>query len=238
MQDTVQTPPATFTGPEPAAVEPRTITYPIKSGGSLTSTCPAWCTTDHTDDVAVGLTAPGDLYHQGDVVSLGFTAQGVEQSVLEARIGQWPLTPDDDRPYVELVPEGRSGVGMILTSRLELDDEIRRVRAHLRALEELADQMGEAQAVDHARHTKADPEPWLTLTRTDLQSLPIAYLLKVFGVTVVESDEPMGRSRLVLGGTPGDMLLLINPDTPQHVREDATRTALLDWREDHFGGAA
>ncbi|MCT9078818.1 DUF6907 domain-containing protein [Streptomyces fulvoviolaceus] len=218
--------------------EPRTITYPLDSGGSVTSTCPAWCTYDHTDDVASGLTEPSDLFHQGDAVSLGFTAQGVEQSILDARIAQWPFSQDDKKPYVELVPEGRTAVGRILASRLELDDEIRRVRAHLRELLDLGDQLAEAQADDHARHFLHDDTAWMTFTRTDLQSLPIAYLLRVFGVTVVETEDIGRRAVAALYGEPGAMELRIKPDMSQYLREDQARRLLLDWYEARHGGAA
>lgn len=221
------------------ATDPRTITYPLKTGGSLTTPCPAWCTYDHTDDVAAGID-PADLLHQGDRASLDYNVEGTEQSILQARIGQWPFSgdPDEAVPYVEFTPEGGTGISVYCRNRLELDDEIRRVRAHLNALIELGDQLAEAQAADHARHVKDGAEAWLALGRTDLLSMPIAYLLKVFGVRVVESDEPMGRAAVTLGGEPGDMLLLVNPDTPQHIREDATRTALLDLYETRIGGAA
>lgn len=229
MQDTVQTTPATFTAQEPASV-PRTISYPLKNGGSLTSTCPSWCTTDHTEDVVVGLVEPGELFHQGDAVRLEYTAQGVvEQGILEARIGQWPLSEDDAKPYVELVPESRTGVGLLLSSRIELDEEIRRVRAHLNALIELGDQLAEAQAVDHATRSQKSSVPWESLTRTDLLSLPIAYLLRAFGVTVVEMEDTGRKAVLALYGEPGAMEIRVYPDVPQQLREDETRRALLGW---------
>ncbi|MFF4836554.1 DUF6907 domain-containing protein [Streptomyces sp. NPDC001315] len=225
MQDTVQTTPATE---QASAVEPRTITYPLKTGGSLTSTCPSWCTADHSDDVARGID-PADLSHQGDVVGLDYTVDGLEQSVLQGRIVQWPFDADDGRPYVELVPEGRTGAGVILSSPLELSEEIRRVRGHLRALEELADQLGEAQATDHAANTRGDLTPWVSLTRTDLLSMPVAYLLKAFGVTVVETEDTGRQALVALHGDPGAMELRVKPDVPQHLREDETRRRFLDW---------
>lgn len=219
------------------AFEPVTITYPIKSGGSLTSTCPAWCTTDHSDDVASGLTHPGDLFHQGDAVGLDYAIDGCEESVLAARIAQWPLSQEDSKPYVELVPEGRTGVGLICTSRLELDDEIRRVRAHLHALLEMGDQLAEAQADDHARHITDGHTAWMTLNRTALQSMPIAYLIRVFGITVVESEDVGRRAVAALYGEPGEMELRVKPDVSQYLREDQARRLLLDWYEARLGGA-
>jgi hypothetical protein len=217
------------------AEEPRAITYPLRTGGSLTSTCPAWCTYSHDDDVALGI-HPDDLFHQGDKIALEYSADGVDMSILQARIMQWPFDATDGTPHVELVPEGGTGIGVNFSSPLELGEEIRRVRGHLRALEELADQLAEARADDHARNHRGDLTPWTSLTRTDLLSLPIAYLLRTFGVTVQESAEIGDKVSVVLGGEPGDMLLLVHPSLPQHVREDETRTALLSWYEAQNGG--
>lgn len=232
MQDTVPT--TASVEPGTVHVEPRTITYPIKMGGTLTAVCPTWCTTDHADDVACGI-HPSDLVHQGDDIHLDFNAGGVETTILQARIGQFPFSgdPDEATPYVELTPEGSLAVSVYCYNRLQLDDEIRRVRAHLRALIELGDQLSEAQAEDHARHTVGTDKAkaWLSFSRADVMSMPVAYLLKSFGVTVVETEDT-GRPALVaLYGEPGSMDLRVKPDTPQHLREDLTRRALADWFE-------
>lgn len=232
MQDTVPT-----TAPvEPGTVhaEPRTITYPIRTGGTLTTNCPTWCTTDHTDDVACGI-HPGDLVHQGDDVCLTFRTDAGEATVLQARIGQYPFSgdPDEAVPYVEFIPEGSTARSLYLYNRLELDDEIRRVRAHLRALIELGDHLAEAQAENHALHATGSDKSktWLSFSRADLMSMPVAYLLQAFGVTVVETEDT-GRPALVaLYGEPGAMELRVKPDTPQHLREDLTRRALADWSD-------
>ncbi|MET7890658.1 DUF6907 domain-containing protein [Streptomyces mirabilis] len=234
MQDTVQTTPATFTAQEPAA-EPRTITYPLRTGGSLTSVCPDWCTSDHSDDVARGIN-PTDLLHQGDKIGLEYSADGIDMSILEARIIQWPFDPEDSSPYVELVPEGRTAVGLTCASPLALDEEIRKVRGHLRALEELADQLAEAKAAEHALDSRGDLTPWASIGRTDLLSMPIAYLLKVFGVTVVETEDIGRKAVLALYGEPGAMELRVKADVPQQLREDETRRALLARHDAQFGG--
>lgn len=205
----------------------RTITYPIKSGGSLTHTCPTWCTTDHTDDVARGIN-PEDLLHQGDKIGLDYDVDGIEQGVLQARIIQWPFTfhyPEEAVPCVEFTPEGRTGVSRYLNNRQELEEEINRVRGHLRALEDLAGQLAEAQAA----HTSGTVNPRANVTRTDLLSMPIASLIRVFGVVVQETDEIGDKVTVVLGGEPGDMLLQVHPALPQQAREDETRAALLAW---------
>jgi hypothetical protein len=209
------------------AEKPRTLTYPLRAGGSITSTCPTWCSYDHSDDVAWGLTEPGQLYHHGDKVELGYHADGVDLTALVGRLVQWPFDSGEDAPYVEYLPEGSTGASLPLSDPLMVSEEIRKVRGHLRALEELGGQLAQAQADYHARRTERATKPWASLTRTDLLSMPIAYLLKVFGVTVVESEEIGPKVSMVLGGEPGDMLLMVQPDMPQHAREDETRTALL-----------
>jgi hypothetical protein len=218
--------------------EPRTITYPLQMGGTLTATCPSWCTADHTDDVACSI-HPGDLAHQGDDVYLTFRTDSGEATVLQARIGQYPFSgdPDEAAPYVELIPEGSTASSVYFHNRLQLDDEIRRVRAHLRLLVELGDRLAEAQAENYTRHAKNAETAWQALGRTDLLSLPIAYLLKVFGVTVVETEDTSRQGLVTLSGQPGAMELRVKPDVPQHLREDETRRRLLDWYEAWVGGA-
>ncbi|MFJ9903906.1 DUF6907 domain-containing protein [Streptomyces sp. NPDC101152] len=211
------------------AEESRTITYPLKTGGTLTHTCPDFCTYDHTDDVTQGINRT-DLMHQGDKAGLDYGIEGIEQSILQARIVSWPFDRDGDTaPYVELIPEGRTGVGRICDSPLVLDEEIRKVRGHLRALKEMADRLAEAQADDHARIHQSDEAPWASLTRTDLMSMPIAYLVRTFGVTVVETEDVGREAVAALYGEPGEMLLQVHPALPQQLREDETRKALLAW---------
>lgn len=219
------------------ATDPRTITYPLKTGGSLTTACPAWCTYDHTDDVARGID-PADLLHQGEKVSLDYSVDGVEQSILQARIGQWPFSgdPEESVPHVEFTPEVSNGLSLYRHNRLELDDEIRKVRAHLNALIELGDQLAEAQAVDHTRHAKDAATEWLALGRTDVQSLPIAYLIRVFGVTVVETEDTGRKAVAALYGEPGAMELRIKPEMSQYMREDQARRLLVDWMDSRRQG--
>lgn len=231
---TITSTPAT-TEQAPTVEQPRTITYPIRGGGSLTHTCPTWCTSDHSDDVARGID-PDNLYHQGDAVSLDYHADGVSLTALVGRIAQWPFDPEDGTPYIELTPEGGTGATLTYSNRLELAEEIRRVQGHLRDLLALGEQLSEARAETHAAHTQGERAPWLTLSRIDVQSLPIAYLLRVFGVTVVEED--MGaKVAVVLGGEPGDMLMTVQPGLPQVQREDKARQALLSWYEGRTGGS-
>ncbi|MGW1503780.1 DUF6907 domain-containing protein [Streptomyces mirabilis] len=233
MTNTVAVTPETFTAQEPAAVPDRMVTYPLRTGGFLATECPTWCTTSHSDEIEKGI-APVDLLHQGDAVKLEYGIDGLKQSVLEARIGQWPFDEDQPAPYVEFVPEGSTGVALYCYSRLELDEQIRRVRAHLDDLIRLGDRLAEAQAVDHAAQSRDSARPWELLDRFDLQSLPVAYLLKVFGVTVVEVEDTGRKALLALYGEPGAMEIRVYPDVPQQLREDETRRALLGWYDAKF----
>lgn len=236
MSNTVAVTPATFTAQEPVAVPDRMVTYPLRTGGFIATECPTWCTTDHSDDIERGI-APVDLLHQGDAVKLEYGIDGLKQSLLEARIQQYPFDDDQPAPCVEFVPEGSTAVALYCYSRLELDEQIRQVRAHLNSLIELGNSLAEAQAVDHAAHSQDSPTPWLLLDRPDLQSLPIAYLLKVFGVTVVEVEDTGRKAVLALHGEPGAMEIRVYPDVPQQLREDQTRRALLAWYDTEFGAS-
>ncbi|MEU2859930.1 hypothetical protein ABZ672_16325 [Streptomyces mirabilis] len=230
MSNTVAVTPETFTAQEPASVPDRMVTYPLRKGGFLAAECPDWCTTDHSDDIEFGLTSPEDLQHMGDAINLGFGVDGGRDTILEARMVQWPFAPEgESAPYIDLVPEASTGEGMTCYSRLELDEQIRRVRSHLGNLIRLGDQLAEAQAVDHATRSQKSSVPWESLTRTDLLSLPIAYLLRAFGVTVVEVEDTGRKAVLALYGEPGAMELRVYPDVPQQLREDETRRALLAW---------
>jgi hypothetical protein len=234
-ETTIHTAPA----PQAPATEPRTITYPVRTGGSLTHPCPSWCTTDHADDVARGI-HPADLLHQGDDVRLDYNTDGIEVSILQARIGQYPFAGDpcEASPYVELTPEGGVGTSLYLYNRLELDDEIRKVRAHLQTLIDLGDQLAEAQAENYDRHTTSAEKAWQELGRTDVQSLPVAYLLRVFGVKVVETENTGRKAVATLSGEPGSMELRVYADLPQQLREDQARRLLVNWYAANVAGGA
>ncbi|MCX4573102.1 hypothetical protein OHB41_07865 [Streptomyces sp. NBC_01571] len=222
---------------KPAAESDRTVTYRLRSGGFLAHACPAWCTFDHSDEAEVGLTSPEDLQHMGDAINLGFDVDGGRDTILEARLVQWPFAPEgDSAPHIDFVPEASTGESMICRSRLELNDQIRRVRAHLGALVRLGDRLSDAQAADHATNTQFAHEPWLSLGSDELATLPIAYLLKVFGITVVETEDTGRRAVLALYGEPGAMEVRVYPDVSQQLREDETRRALLAWHDAREGG--
>lgn len=231
MQDTVTAVPATFTGQEPASTPDRTITYPLKGGGSITVGCPTWCTTDHADDVAKGI-HPTDLLHQGKQIGLDYAPDGVEVSILQARIVQWPFSDDmDSVPHIEFTPEASTAASVYVNNRLDLDDEIRKVRAHLNALIKLGEELSEAQAATHKALYPNDM-PWASLGKTDLQTMPIGYLLEAFGVTVIDTEDTGRAAVLALYGEPGAMEMHVLPDLSHQLREDQARLALLTWWAD------
>jgi hypothetical protein len=240
MTKTIHTAPVTSTEQAPA-VEPQTLTYPLKSGGSITVSCPDWCADDHARDIEMGLSHPSDLQHEGAPISLSFDdVDGERETILAARLVQWPFSTDGDTaPYIDLTPEASTAESLICRNRLELDDQIRRVRAHLNELIRLGDRLAEAQADDHARLVAArgTDKPWLSLSRDDLRTMPIAYLLRAFGVRVVETEDIGRKAVVALYGEPGAMELRVLPDLSQHLREDQTRQALITWHRSTHGGA-
>ncbi|MFE7648654.1 DUF6907 domain-containing protein [Streptomyces phaeoluteigriseus] len=236
MSNTVQIP-ATFIE-SPPALSDRTVTYPLLGGGFVSVECPAWCADDHARDIEHGLASPADLQHEGAPISLSFDAvDGERETILAARLVQWPFDADgDSAPYIDLTPEASTAESLICRNRIELDEQIRKVRVHLNALIRLGDQLAVAQADDHAAHTQDAAEPWASLSRDDVQSMPIAYLLRVFRVQVVETEQ-IGRKAIVaLYGQPGAMELRVLPDVPQMLREDQARHALLNWFDARNGG--
>lgn len=239
MQDTVQTAPATFTGQKPAVTSDRTISYPLRHGGLLVAQCPDWCVLDHEDDLD-GRLEPTDLCHEGAPVTLEFaTVEGTTARLLDARITQYPFANDGtERPYMSLVPDANSGESSGWLSPGEFNAEIRRVEEHLAQLRALGVQLAEARADDHAQFTDHEwfrdgqGQPWLSIENDDIESMPVAYLLRVFGVTVVEVDvDSRPADQLaVLSGPPGAMTLSFLRSVPQVLREHLVRERLLESR--------
>lgn len=239
MQDTVQIAPATFTGQEPAATSDRTISYPLRHGGLLVAQCPDWCVLDHESDLD-GRLEPTDLCHEGAPVTLEFaTVEGTTARLLDARIAQYPFAGDGtERPYMALVPDANAGESSGWLSPGEFNSEIRRVEEHLAQLRALGVQLAEARADDHAQFTDHEwfrdgqGQPWLSIENDDIETMPVAYLLRVFGVTVVEVDADFrpADQLAVLSGPPGAMTLSFLRSVPQATRERLVRERLLESR--------
>ncbi|NUQ96393.1 MAG: hypothetical protein HOY79_07435 [Streptomyces sp.] len=189
--------------------------------------CPDWCTDDHMDE-------PHGLeevtHNAGDkdveVVSIDdLTALALHWT---ARISAYPASPFAQARAAHIVVDDE-GTEARLTPEMaeELADDLVAFTAYLRQL---------AGTVRAANAAVGDLTSWTSLTRIDLQSMPVADLIRAFGVTVRESTEVSDEYSVVLGGEPGEMLLLVHPTTPQNVREYETRKALLAWHDAQLGG--
>ncbi|MGW7722216.1 DUF6907 domain-containing protein [Streptomyces canus] len=230
MQDTVQTVPAAFASPRPAVSEDRTLTYRLRGGGSMTHPCPDWCVYDHAWDLEHGV-HPAELYHQGKEVSLTLkTAEDDRDVILAARIAQYPFAESEGHdPYMTLMPVSDNGEDLGYLHPADVAREIARVRDHLRSLEELNEQLIGLRAASHA--AQGGEGGWFTLRPDDIRTMPVSYLLTVFGVTVSEVDDdsrPAGELA-VLSGKPGTMRLSFMRCVTQTLREQLTRDALLGF---------
>ncbi|MEU9258563.1 PE-PGRS family protein [Streptomyces sp. NPDC048212] len=204
-------------------VEDRSITYPLLAGGFLVDECPTWCTLDHADDIERGLASPEDLVHEGDQLALTFPTS--QRGLLSASIRQWPHDTDHDGsnlPHIALMPDADSGDDLGYLTPAALNTEIQRVRRHLVELQKLAEQVAALRADTHQRSGGA-------LEEDDILSMPLPYLLTVFGARVVEGDpEGFGdvRHSFILGKE-GDWQVLISRELTQCLREDLVRQTLL-----------
>ncbi|MEV5611526.1 hypothetical protein [Streptomyces sp. NPDC052225] len=235
MSTTVQTAAETVA----AIVPDRTITYPLRNGSFLAHRCPDFCTADHESDLD-GMLMPADLYHEGDAISLDFdTIEGSRQPVLVARIRQYPFAHDGSEvPHMELVPEGDSGESTGCLSPVDFQAEIGRVQRHLAKLLHLNEQLAQARAEAHAEWMAApgpngrSRAPWLSIDDDDVKTMPVDYLVRVFGVTVVEVDDDSRRADhlAIVSGPFGDMTVSFLRSVPQVVREELLREELLKLR--------
>ncbi|MDU8998226.1 DUF6907 domain-containing protein [Streptomyces mirabilis] len=238
MTDTVAVTPETFTAQEPASVPDRTITYPLRNGSVLAHACPAWCIADHEGDLD-GLLMPEDLRHEGKAAALEFdTIESSRERILDARIVQYPFAGDgSEQPHMELMPEASSGESTGYLSASEFNAEIRRAQRHLTSLLHLSEQLAEARAVAHERFVApgrltGKGQPWLSIDNGDVETMPVDYLLRVFGVKVfeVDDDDRPADQLAVLSGEPGAMTLSFKRCVPQVMREQLTRVELLKTR--------
>ncbi|MEV1054648.1 PE-PGRS family protein [Streptomyces sp. NPDC049887] len=229
---------AAFLAEESAQPAGRTFTYPLLGGGTLTATCPKWCTADHTSDAERGI-HPSDLCHEGDEIALEMTTEeGTTDRILAARIMQWPFASGDGSadPHMALMPEAGNGEALGYQTPAEVNATIRQVEAHLFALRQLSEQLAEARAVEHAAYVeslnrKAHLGPvhaWLSLHPDDVQTMPIAYLMKAFGAEVVEVEPgEVGIEGELSSTGPEDVVIVLPRILTQILRERAVRRLLL-----------
>ncbi|MEU0978004.1 hypothetical protein ABZ488_02175 [Streptomyces griseus] len=241
MRNTIQTSvPATFkpsggivTQPTAEAVEPppvvpnaepQPITYILRTGGVLVETCPSWCVLDHADDIE-GIHAE-DLVHEGAEIQLRTnTIEGSRVSVLAAQIMQWPFSTDgsgSEVPYMALRPEASMGESLGYSSPEDVEAEIARVEAHLGDLRDLNARLVGARA-EYERRRGLRPE---NLTVDDVRSLPVAVLLKAFGLKVVEFGEMPHGVQVWLDRTGTEPAVYLLRSLSQSARESLVREVL------------
>lgn len=189
--------------------------------------CPNWCLDDHTDE-------PHSLHEithnsgDEDVQVATFTDPVTLALHWSARISAAPASPHTQVRAAHIVVDDESTEARLTPVMAEeLADDLTAFTAYLRQL---------ARTV-RAANLAADRLPlWTSLDRTDLQTMPVADLIKAFGVTVEETVGSTDHLRVSLVGEPGSMRLLVHPSAPQHVREELTRTGMLAWFDARFGG--
>lgn len=193
--------------------------------------CPDWCAEDHMDEPS----ALNEITHYADNadVEVGtFLDPDTLRCIWSARIVAEPSAASPKLWAAHIVLDDQDADEARLTPDMAetLADDLVGFAAHLRQLARTV------RTVNQAAGASSDLAAWSSLTRTDLQSKPIADLIRVFGVTVREDDEIGDKLGVVLSGEPGEMLLLVHPSVPQNVREYETRKALLAWHDAQFGG--
>ncbi|MFJ4879334.1 DUF6907 domain-containing protein [Streptomyces sp. NPDC088745] len=217
------------------AVADRTITYPLIGGGFMSVPCPSWCIDDHSNDIKIGIT-PDELTHRGETVAAEFALQGGRSvTLLEAEVRQEPFSsvPRARDPHVLFSPD--SAYNLIgdgyLTAR-ELDQVISQLRDHTSELMRLRDKLGEYRAESHRQHIadrKVTARRWESLTPTDIEAMPVSYLLEVFEAVVVECDaEELPKNSFGTLTTTGGKLTITFPRIlTQPLRESTARNLLM-----------
>ncbi|MFJ6235079.1 DUF6907 domain-containing protein [Streptomyces griseus] len=211
------------------ATEKQPITYVLRTGGILVETCPTWCVLDHTDDIE-GIHAE-DLVHEGAEIQLRTnTIEGSRVSILAAQIMQWPFSTDgngSEAPYMALRPEASMGESLGYSTPEDVEAEIRRAEAHLGDLRALNARLVDARAeYEHRRGLR--PE---NLTVEDVRSLPVAVLLKAFGLKVVEFGEMPHGVQVWLDRTGTEPAVYLLRSLSQSARESLVRECLTPVAE-------
>lgn len=235
MQDTVQTVPVASSvqrlveGQAGWHLAPARFGKPGSQADALVS-CPDFCDENHVKDWhnhAVDLDHWGS--NDADWEADSVTNPGARLLALTARLYLDPNNPDPRMSSANIRVDDET-VDVFWTPEMaeqRADDLI----AFATQLQHLARQ---ARAFNErtGRPDNTKANAWQSLTRDDIARGPIAALLKVFGVGVVEADV----ESVALHGEPGSMELHVLPDVPQCLREDLARRALLAWFDARNGG--
>lgn len=235
MQDTVQTSPATSSvqrlveGQPGWRLAPARFGNPGSQADALVS-CPDWCAEDHVKDWhnhAVDLDHWGANDADWDADSI--TDPGNRLLALTARLYLDPNNADPRMSSANVRVDDET-VDVFWTPEMteKAADELIAFASQLRRLARQARAFNERTG----RTDNAGASSWQSLTRDDIARRPIAFLVKAFGVGVVEADV----ESVALLGEPGSMELHVLPDVPQCLREDLARRALLAWFDARQGG--
>lgn len=192
-------------GQQEPATQKHPLTYQLRDGGVLFETCPSWCILDHADETQKLMYAE-DLVHEGAEIELPITTiEGDRQTILAARIQQWPFSTDangSEVPYMAYRANAGYGEALGYSTPDDVEAEIRRTEAHLQKLRRLNARLVQARAEDQQRQGLR-PE---NLAAGDVQTLPVPVLLKAFGLKVFEVGDMPGNTLVWLdrgGDQPG-----------------------------------
>ncbi|MGW4975444.1 DUF6907 domain-containing protein [Streptomyces mirabilis] len=194
--------------------------------------CPTFCSDNHVKDWNQH---PVDLDHWGPL-DAGWDTDSIHQPgdrllALDARLHSDPgatdprlsaahVLMDDESVQVYLTPEMAEKTADEL---IAFAAQIRHLARQAREFNEQASRPRRSQADEALRRARASK--WQSLSRDDIESLPIVRLLKAFGVTVVEN----GGSSVELAGEPGDMQLRVGHDVRQQQRDSEARRLLAEY---------
>lgn len=222
MQDTVASTVQQHPQPKPGyRLAPATVGRE-DSPQTVWVSCPVWCVTDHAERV----TFVEDISHSGRPATLSITTLHPARIPLAVSLSWWPaLGSGDDEPKLAVDLDSEVEV-YGRTAAMAMADQLVAFAADVRRLAQVL-------PADAPRRDEADEAGgWESLTRDDIASRPIAFLVKAFGMDVVETDV----DTVALYGEPGSMQLHVLPDVPQCLREDLARRALLAWFDARVGG--
>ncbi|MEV4043120.1 hypothetical protein [Streptomyces sp. NPDC049744] len=183
--------------------------------------CPNWCVLDHTTDRSVFIE---DINHEGERRAMSFPSAHGETVLVEVYVSQWPGS-EETQPYLavdvdrEVDSYGRTAAMALADQMVAFAADVRRLA---QTLPDDSPRPALSQADEALRQVQADARGWQSLTGDDVASLPIARLLKAFGVTVVDADVEVTE----LHGMPGRMELRVPAVATLQAREADARRLL------------
>jgi hypothetical protein len=192
--------------------------------------CPTWCVEDHLGE---SVSNAEDVMHRTRATFDGaITVPSVSDAPYPIQVFAYieadPIATNPLMQAAHITVEDPISANMaLLTPDMadKLADDVIGFASHLRHLARtarLSNQAGDSNPdMDEAlRQVQAEARGWQSLTGDDIASLPVARLLKAFGVTVVDADVEVTE----LHGLPGRMELRVPASASVQSREaDARR---------------